>query len=102
MTCRECGRTFISDNTPMARSGVCLFCRPAVEVTCSRCQQPCPGAYDGLTRCPACRDTPLGQQRYEDRQRTRYEQLVRRGIILPDGTSIIPLAELEALVANLG
>lgn len=74
--CRECGRDFVSDRTPMAEAGVCLFCRPSIQVTCRRCTTACPGAYDGQELCPGCRATPLGMQQYEDKQRALIANLM--------------------------
>lgn len=84
----------------MGEADVCMWCRPGVQVVCSRCGIDCPGAYDGLQKCAGCRATPLGTQQYEDKQRARYTQLVQQGVILPDGTLLVSLAEVESLLLN--
>ncbi len=82
VNCARCERIFVSDRTPMALDGLCMMCRPLVEVECSRCRDRCPGSYDGLKCCPSCRAGRLGEQQYEDKQRALYADLMSRGLIL--------------------
>jgi hypothetical protein len=72
MNCKNCARPFVSDRTPMAEAGYCLFCRPAIEVVCARCGEACPGAFDGQEKCARCRSARLGEQQYEDKQRAQF------------------------------
>jgi hypothetical protein len=60
VTCRTCGRAYVSDNTPLAREGYCLFCRAGVPTTCVVCGADCEGKPDGQRWCQRCRDVPLG------------------------------------------
>lgn len=101
MTCTVCGREFVNNHTPMSAAGVCLFCRPSVSVRCSRCGLDCPGAFDGLMRCPTCRAGRLGERQYEDRQRARYAALVERDAITPGGECLVSLTDLEALLRGM-
>jgi hypothetical protein len=101
MICRECQRAFASDRTPMAEASICMWCRPSVEVVCSRCEAACPGAYDGLLRCLTCRAGQLGTQQYEDKQRALYGRLVTEGVITSIGESLVPLAALEQRAIEL-
>jgi hypothetical protein len=73
---RACSRGFVSDATPMAAMGYCLFCRPSIKVRCARCDRVCPGACDGQCWCAACRAVPLGLQQYEDKQRALLERIM--------------------------
>ncbi len=60
MTCVACGRSFVSDRTPLAVEGYCLFCREGVPVSCSFCGESCVGKPDGQKWCQRCRAVPLG------------------------------------------
>lgn len=82
MTCRQCQRDFVTDRTPMAEAGICMWCRPGIRVVCSRCGADCPGAYDGQCKCASCRDARLGEQQYEDKQRALYARLQAEGQII--------------------
>jgi len=98
VTCQRCGGATVNDRTPMGAAGICLWCRPGVSVTCSRCRIDCPGAFDGLMRCPACRAGRLGEQQYEDKQRAQFERLVRQGVITATGEITVPLTEVESSI----
>jgi len=101
VTCRRCGGASVNDHTPMGDAGICLWCRPGVAVVCSRCGADCPGAFDGLMRCPACRAGWLGEQQYEDKQRAQFEWLVRQGVITATGEITVPLTDVESSVRSL-
>jgi len=98
MICVHCQYDFVSDQTPMAADGYCLFCRPAIGVVCARCGAPCPGAFDGQKRCLECRSAQLGEQQYEDEQQTRYRWLVEQGVITPSGDVNLSLTAIESLL----
>ena len=56
MNCQVCQRAFVSDKTPTAERGICMLCRPQVQVSCVYCGVECPGCHDGLEICQEHRE----------------------------------------------